>query len=174
MLAASRDKWQFLLGCGWQSHLCWLAEKPLKAPIYQYYVHLSAHLHWPKLVWRMSCSSLPAQVTRTDPPTCTPNSAAPVPVCPHCWTGCFIHGLSGDPFQETTDVPCLVFSSTVLIVCPADIVHFLPGGTRHLGKLAEQWYCYLSIHISAMVQATHIQCYSCFRVLSLSLFFFFC
>lgn len=174
MLAASRDKWQFLLGCGWQSHLCWFAEKPPKTPIYQYYVHLSGHLHWPTLVWRMSHSSLPAQVTRTDPPILTPSPAAPAPVCPLCWMSYVTHGISGGHLsQQTSAVPCLVFSSTVLLESPADIIHVLPGGTRRLGELAGQWYSYLSIHISAMVQMTHIQCYSCFRVLSLFFFFFF-
>lgn len=36
----------FLLGCEWQSYLCWFAEKPPKNPIYDHYVHLSAYLHW--------------------------------------------------------------------------------------------------------------------------------
>lgn len=36
---------------------------------------------------------------------------------------------------------------------------------RHLGKLVEQRYSYLSAHISAVVQVTHIQCYSCFGIL---------
>lgn len=32
-----------------------------------------------------SCSSLPVQVTRTDPPTCTSDPIAPVPVCLQRW-----------------------------------------------------------------------------------------
>lgn len=39
----------FLPGCGWQSCLCWFAEKPPKIPIYQYCVDFSAHLPCPHL-----------------------------------------------------------------------------------------------------------------------------
>lgn len=141
----------FLPGCGWQSCLCWFAEKPPKIPIYQYCVDFSAHLPCPHLSGQ--CPVPPSQL----------RSPAAVPVCPQCWMGCFTPRLSGDLlFQQTTAVSCLTSSGTVLIVSPADIIH---------GKLTQQWYSYLSTHISATAQVTHVQCYSCFRALSLLSFF---